>query len=163
MTPEEVATVEQTGLSRASKRRTARMNPVVLPAAAATSDTAPADLPTIAPTPPARHRGRAVTEPFLAALDLDGLYLRRRQVSVDLAQRAVRVQFGDEARHADAKDMPAHPAFFTYRSREGETRIFALKEAELRANGGDYWLVLNVQHWPHHELESFNRALATLP
>jgi hypothetical protein len=164
MTPEDAAATEP--LSRANKRRTARMNPVMLPSAADAPDTSPTDLPTMAPAPaapPSRHRGRTMTEPFLAALDLDGLYLQRRQVAVDLTERAVRVWVGDEARHADATDMPAHPAFFTYRSREGDTRVFGLREVELRSDAGGHWLVLDVQHWPHEDLQAFHRALTTLP
>lgn len=176
MTPEDSAAADRAVLSRATKRRTARMSPIASPAAAILPDatdprdltplTTPHDLPTIAPaamTAPTRHRGRSVTEPFVAALDLDGLYLQRQQLTFDAELCAVRVQLYSDTRVSDREDMPARPERMTYRSREGDTHVFRLREVELRADNGEHRLVLHVQHWTPDELQAFRRALETLP
>lgn len=164
MTAAELDAADRATLSRANKRRTARMSPVAALAPDREPAATPHDLPTIAPVASAaRHRGRSVTEPFLAALDLDGLYLKRQQVTLDVAQRLVRVHLEDAARHADHPDMPAQPERLTYRSREGETRFFGLKDAQLQSDANGHWLVLDVQHWKHEELHAFHDALAALP
>ena len=167
MTPAEHAAADGAVVPRAVKRRTGRMTPLnpaeprdLVPLAT------PHDLPSIAPSasqPRPQHRGRAVTEPFVAAMDLDGLYLQRSQLSVTDDGRALQVRLDAETRHAEREDMPTQPQRLMYRSREGDLRFFGLGAAQAKREGDTALLALDIQHWPATELEAFQRALETLP
>ncbi len=180
MTPGEHAAADGALLPRSMKRRTSRMSPLSKTQSMAPQPPArplepedprdlvplatPHDLPTIAPAqgqPPARHRSRAVTEPFVAALDLDGLYLKRAQITVDRDAHAVMVRLDGDARHVERDDMPGEPQQMTFRSREGDVQVFAVGGAQASEDGPS--LLLDVQHWQLAELDAFERALDTLP
>jgi hypothetical protein len=181
MTPQDHAEADADGmLRRAAKRRTTRVSPLGKTQTIGSPDRTPPDapgdprdlvsaatphdLPTIAPAqgqPAARHRARAVTEPFVAALDLDGLYLKREQIHVDRAAHRVRVLLDAQARHAERDDMPAMPQQLTFRSREGDLQFFGVQGAVAGDDGPS--LILGVAHWQEAEMDAFERALTTLP
>ncbi len=172
MTAEDHLAADAALLPRAVKRRTGRMTPLPVPhqPPADSRDLiaveTPYDLPTIAPAgslAPARHRARAVTEPFVAAMDLDGLYLKRRQIVLDRGGQAVHVLLDAESRHAELDDMPTRPQQFTFRSREGDLQHFPVLGGDVVRTAGLPTIVLDVQHWQPAELQAFQRALDTLP
>lgn len=155
--------------TRASKRRTGRIAPRIEPAddpRDLTSPPTPRDLPTLGPqpsAPPTRPRVRSVTEPFAAALDLDGLYLQRSEIKLDIEQGTLFVRISESARHAERVDVPSQPQQLRYRSREGDLGVFAVRGGKFVMDGGQPVLALDVRHWSAAELVEFVRALDALP
>lgn len=178
MTPAEQAAADETTLPRAAKRRTGRLTPFARRAGPNDTESqdppadqrdlvplaTPYDLPTVAPAPATpRHRARAVTEPFVAALDLDGLYLKRDQVVLDAGATSIHVRLDNDARYVERENMPAEPQRMTYRSREGDTLVFPVRDVQTQVDGDGPRLLLDVQHWSPDDLAAFRRALESLP